>query len=157
MNKTNQIKSLKFDLKIFRVLVYFLFFIIFLLFGIWGSWYYQYDDPKIDYSKLNETTKIYAEGLFTGLKAEYLKPSRSITFTTNSEDIKTGNGKDGYLTIGTNRNFDKSIDILILGDYNQDRITLCHELLHSIIQVSHGEYFVGDIAEQGVCYEKEKW
>jgi len=143
-------------LKFFTIILSILLLITLVI--TWSSKFY-YSSPEIDYSKLNNESKEYAESLVDSIKPEYLNSSRKITFTNDLNDLRGGiaekilfKSNKGFVKVGTNWEVRKNIKVYLTGIKEYDLNTLQHELLHSLVDnFQMEEFYVDDMANKNVA------
>lgn len=117
---------------------------------------YMYDDKfPVNYDKVCIDSQEYINQMLDDLKPEYKKVIKNITFTTNRSYIDKIAGVPAY---GVN-DYEGNIAVYIDGDEERERYVICHEILHSIVKrwgLTDDEWFVRDIADYGVCYDKSQ-
>lgn len=157
IEKVSLLKEIKANKKKFknfvRVSIFFeILTMIFLLLVV--NWHSYYESPEIDYSRLDNETKIYAKSLIDEVRWEYLYTAKKITFTTDIKYIYKGNDwNNSYVNVGVNRVPVKKIKVYLSGYKEEDKIVLCHELLHNFVINGKDEFFIQDLTSKGVCYE----
>lgn len=96
----------------------------------------QINKPEIELS--------YKELLFEDLKPSYVNDVRIIKFIDYN-----------YRYYGKTNQYG-DIELNLTGSLYSDKITLCHELLHTILwsnNVTFDEWFIEDLSRQFVCYK----
>lgn len=86
----------------------------------------------------------------------YLSLVKNITFTTDDSIFEKYNENLLYKTIGLNKN-GKDIYVLIGDDDAESKMVLCHELLHSFVNLDNSdleENIVDNLARKGVCFTR---
>lgn len=155
--------------RIINIIDSLIMFLIFILISLIISFYFINSDNRnnnekdfnsfesskninVYYDDLSESEVIIVKSWLKDMKKEYLMLIENLTFTKN-QSIYNPERKDNY--IGRNFN-DESIYVLYTGNYDANKQTLCHEVLHVIISgldEDKEEWFVDNIEEYGVCYE----
>lgn len=115
----------------------------------------EYDEIMINLSELSDRDAEIVNKLIRDLNEDYLLVQRSITFAYNVTNLYEDCCGETNPLWGFNKEHGDNY-IKYRNNTGGMKITLCHELLHTIIPSSTDEAhdLIRDLASQGVCYSK---
>lgn len=108
----------------------------------------EFNSLNVNYSELNDDESKIVDSILGEIRTEYFSKISHIYFTKNISHIY--DKADESIT-GLNFNNGK-IAILYVEDINNLKETICHELLHNIVETENEEFFVEDLDGFMSCY-----
>jgi len=121
-----------------------------------------YDDPIIEGVGLSERELGYVAYLVYSIKPEYRETIRKIVFYKDQPSMAKDYGNENLSLPGkiggkylVGFNMASGFKIVVWLDDFELRETICHEILHSIIQTKNEEWFVDDL-ESDFCFKENR-
>lgn len=113
----------------------------------------KYSYPNITFEGVSFDQKNQILGIISELDDGYINLANSVEFTVNSTKVGIYCGNDPF-AIGCNYGNDIMINAGYTDDYCMNRLTICHELLHSAVSKDkeYEESLVENLAGKEVCY-----